>query len=34
MREDGELHHDGSSDVKDRWIDSRYYLEVGFMGVI
>lgn len=22
----GEQHHDGSSDVKDRWIDSRYYL--------
>ena len=34
MRQDGEKHHDGSSDDKDRWIDSRYFLEVGYMGLI
>ena len=34
MREDGEQQHVGSSDVKDRWIDSRYNLDVGYMGAI
>ena len=31
MKEVGEMHHGDSCEDEDRWIDSRFFLEVEFM---